>query len=436
VPDVLAERPTLRRFGTVRSPRRSTVRVDRLHTVTRIATASLVVVALCSGAGTVPPSAATVAAPAARTVTIDGVDYPNPLRLDNGDAVTTAAEWEGTRRAELLAGFRQDVYGQGLPDAPAETFQVTSTGFPGVTRKIVKIAVTGPRGTGSFEVTLFVPRTAGKPRGTFLMIDHRGAVGDDPSGSSGYAPVSTIVGAGYAFASFDVADIAPDDSDTYRSRMIDLFHPADQELPADAGRAISAWAWGAGRAMDYLQTDPDIDPATVAVIGHSRGGKAALWAGAQDTRFAAVVANDSGSTGAKLARRGDGGVGAETVAAVNASFPHWFPPTYRAYGDRVGSLPVDQHELLALIAPRRVVVASATDDANADPEGEFLAYVAAVPVYALYGLGDTGLSSPAWPPAADRGFRGPAMSYHRRSGGHGLTPADWALYLNGDLFSR
>jgi Prolyl oligopeptidase family len=456
---------------------RSGSRGDRLHTVTRIATSSFVVVATCAAAGAMlqsealatthspragqramqggtapafagrnPPEGRVVAVqtvsatlgggPAEKTVTSDGDDYPNPLRLNNGDSVTTAAEWENTRRAELLADFRQNVYGQGLPDPPAHTFQVTWTDFPGVTRKIVKVTVAGSQGTGSFDVTLLLPKTDGKPLGTFLMIDHRGGVGDDPSRSSGYAPVSTIVEAGYAFASFRADDIAPDDSRTYRSKMIDLFHPSDQQLPDNAGRAISAWAWGVSRAMDYLQTDPDIDPRRVAVIGHSRGGKAALWAGAQDTRFAAVVANDSGSTGAKPARRGDGGVGAETVAGINASFPHWFPQTYKAYNDRVSSLPVDQHELLALIAPRRVVLGSAAGDANADPEGEFLAYVAAAPVYALYGLGATGLPSLTWPPETDRGFRGPAMSYHRRSGGHGLTAADWEVYLNGDLFSR
>ncbi len=243
-------------------------------------------------------------APAATTVTIDGEAYPNPLRLNNGSSVTTAAEWESTRRAELLADFRQNVYGQSLPDPAAPTFQVASTDFPGGTRKIVKVTVTGPQGTGSFTVKLFVPKTDGKPRGTFLMIDHRGAVADDPSRSTAYAPVSTIVKAGYAFASFKAADIAPDNSSTYRSKMINLFHPSGQALPDNAGRAISAWAWGASRAMDYLATDPDIDPTKVAVIGHSRGGKAALWAGAQDVRFAAVIANDAGSTGTKPARPG------------------------------------------------------------------------------------------------------------------------------------
>ncbi|MEU7814791.1 acetylxylan esterase [Pseudonocardia sp. NPDC049154] len=407
--------------------------------MTRCATSLLVVVAMCAASGSaLQPAPVRTAAltQAPRTVTIDGEEYPNPLRLHNGAAVTTAAEWENTRRAELLADFRENVYGQSLPAPTTQTFEVASTDFPAVTRKIITITVTGPQGTGSVDLTLFVPKTGAKPRGTFLMIDHRGEVGDDPDRSSGIAPVSTITDAGYAFAAFDAGEVAPDDSGSYRSTMIDLFHPSDEELPADAGRAISAWAWGASRAMDYLQTDPDIDPTKVAVIGHSRSGKAALWAGAQDTRFAVAIPNNSGSTGTKLARRGDGGVGAETVARINGSFPHWFPQTYKAYNDRVDSLPVDQHELVALMAPRRVVVASATDDANADPEGEFLAYVAAAQVYELYGLGDTGLPSTSWRPPTDKGFRGPAMSYHLRSGGHGLTAADWDIYLNGDLFSR
>lgn len=370
------------------------------------------------------------------TVTIDGTEYPDPLRLNNGAPVDSVATWEGERRAELLADFRQHVYGQNLPDPIAQTFDVESTDVDGVTRKIVKINITGPHGSGSFDLKLFVPKTGGTPRGTFLMIDHRGSVSDDPNQSSGYAPVSKITEAGYAFAQIEAEDIAPDDSESYRTKMIDLFHDPGEELPDNASRAIGAWAWGASRAMDYLQTDPDIDPSKVAVIGHSRSGKAALWAGAQDTRFAVTVANNSGSTGAKLARRGDGGVGAETVARVNESFPHWFPQTYKSYGDRVQSLPVDQHGLLALVAPRRVVIGSAAEDANADPEGAFLAYVAAAKVYALYGLGDTGLPSTAWKPPTDTLFRGPAMSYQLRSGGHGLSEAEWDSYLKGDLFSR
>ena len=376
----------------------------------------------------------TASGPAESTVTIDGIDYPNPLRSNNGDSVNSAASWEGTRRAELLADFRQHVYGQSLPKPTEQTFRVTSRNVGDVTRKKVTINVTGPQGSGSFDMKLFLPETGSKPRGTFLMIDHRGSVGDDPSTSSEYAPVSKINDAGYALASFDADDVAPDDSDSYRNKMINLFHPSAKKLPDDAGRVISAWAWGASRAMDYLETDPDIDPDAVAVIGHSRGGKASLWAGAQDPRFAAVVTNNSGSTGTSLARRAKDG--AETVARINNSFPHWFPQTYKSYNDRESSLPVDQHELLALVAPRRVVVGSATDDSNADPKGEFQSYVAAARVYELYGLGDTGLPSSKWRPTADKDFRGPAMSYHLRSGGHGLLATDWDTYVNGDLFSR
>lgn len=362
------------------------------------------------------------------TMTLAGTRVPDPLVLDNGDTVDSVQTWERQRRPELLEAFRDHVYGQPLPEATEITFNEQSLSDGG---KKVTIEVTGPEGSASFPLRLFVP-TGETPKGTFLLIDHRGSVGDEPS-SSGYAPVTTILEAGYAFAALDAGQVAPDDPGSYRSGVIDAFYPSGQDLPDDAGRAISAWAWGASRAMDYLQTDPDIDPDKVAVIGHSRGGKAALWAGAQDTRFPVVISNNSGSTGAKLARRDEAG---ESIAAINDQFPHWFPETYQAYADSADSLPVDQHQLLALIAPGRVVVGSATDDANADPQGEFLSYLGAAPVYDLYGLGDTGLSSQSWPPTTDEGFRGPAMSYHLRSGGHGLDDADWNTYLDGDLFKR
>jgi hypothetical protein len=380
-------------------------RVDRLHIVTRVVTALLVAGAALASVPTVVPVA----------VVIDGRDYPDPLRLDDGAPVADVATWESTRRPEILAAFAENVYGESLPQPTAQTFDVAEQGG----HKTVTIRITGPEGSGSFTADLYLPE--GTPRGTFLMIDHRGS---DPGGSSDYVPTERITKAGFALAHFDANAVAQDGGD-YRSRMIDLFHPADQPLPKDAGRAVSAWAWGASRVMDYLQTDPDVAGAPVAVLGHSRSGKAALWAGAQDTRFAAAITNDSGSTGTKLARRDSG----ESVARINESFPHWFPETYKAFGDDPGSLPVDQHQLLSLLAPRTVLVGSADGDANADPEGEFLSYRAAAPVFALYGLGETGLPSDAWPPARDTPFRGPAMGYHLRSGDHGLTAADWDVYL-------
>lgn len=432
-------------MSTPISPRsRRRVLLPVARTATSLFVVGAVAAAGCVGAvgATATPvaHAASTSVPAAglsvaATVTIDGTQYPNPLRLLDGTGVTDVARWEGTRRAELLAAFRENVYGQPLPKPTKQTFDVRTSDDGDVTLKKVTIGITGPEGTGKFTLRLFVPKGQ-TPRGTFLMIDHRGSVSDDPGQSSDYAPVSTITKAGYAFAQIDANDIAPDDSGSYRSKMINLFHPSGSDLPDDAGRAVAAWAWGASRAMDYLQTDKDIDPSKVAVIGHSRSGKAALWAGAQDPRFAAVISNNSGSTGAKLARRGDGGVGAETVSRVNSSFPYWFPKTYQAYGNKVDELPVDQHELMGLVAPRKLVIASASDDSNADPEGEFLAYEAASEIYDLYGLGDNGLGTTGWKPATDTAFTGPAMSYHLRSGGHGLKAADWNIYLKGDLFTQ
>ena len=252
-----------------------------------------------------PPAAAAAAVRAA--VPLGGLEVPDPLALDSGGRVTSVRQWEQQRRPQLLEAFQENVYGTSLPAPTKTTFSEGSGG--GGSAKKVTITVTGPEGTASFSLRLFTP-SSGKPKGTFLLIDHRGSVGDDP-GSGGYAPVSTITGDGFALAALNAEEVAPDDAGSYRNGVINAFYPAGQDLPADAGRTISAWAWGASRAMDYLQTDPDIDPTKVAVIGHSRGGKAALWAGAQDPRFPVVISNNSGSTGAKLARRGDGG---ESVA--------------------------------------------------------------------------------------------------------------------------
>ena len=204
------------------------------------------------------------------------------------------------------------------------------------------------------------------PAPVFLLINNRSPNDTDPTRAlqSGFWPAERILERGYGIAALHNAELAPDDKDRYRDGVIRLFEgDGDRARPRNAWRALGAWAWGASRAMDYFASDSRVDSRRVAVVGHSRGGKAALWAGAQDERFALVVSNESGEGGAALSRRNFG----ETVARITESFPHWFADTYKDFAGRERDLPVDQHMLLALIAPRALYVASADGDLWSDP---------------------------------------------------------------------
>lgn len=379
---------------------------------------------------------------------------PDPLVRDNGQRVTTAAAWTAERRPELLAAFANIEYGRTPGPLPAVTAKVAEEG-PALGGTARRRQVTLTFGTGANAVTahvlMLVPAKATAPVPAFAILNFQGnqAVTTDPAVALATAwlpnddpgvvdhhatekargtettrfPVDLIVSRGYALVTAYYGDFDPDFDDGFQNGVHPLFYRGGQTHPADGEwGSIGAWAWGLSRILDYLETDHAIDATRVAVAGHSRLGKAALWAGVQDTRFALVISNESGSGGAALHKR----IYGETVADITRVFPHWFTSGFRQYAGHEDRLPFDQHELLALVAPRPLYVASAEGDRWADPKGEFLSALGAVPVYQL--LSTSALGGVTEMPPADHPVGG-TIGYHMRTGPHDLTRYDWEQYL-------
>lgn len=351
---------------------------------------------------------------------------PDPLKTQDGKTVSNSKDWEKTRRPEILSLFEDHVYGKMPAGYDKISYQVTHQDKAAMggkaTLKEVEITVTERSESIKINLILFVPNKRKGPVPAFVLINNRGKRNTSASRDtiSGFWPAEQVIESGYAISAFHYSDAAPDNKNTYQNGVLRLY----PELAKDSNgmKAVGAWAWAASRVMDYLLTDKDIDSGKIAVVGHSRGGKAALWAAAEDQRFAICFSNCSGNTGAALSKRNFG----ETVAIINTAFPHWFADNYKKYNDNEQALPVDQHMLIALITPRPVYVTNASKDLWADPTGTFLAMKHAEPVYALY---KEKSQLPDTPPTLDTPIIQPPLGYHNRTGIHDMTFYDWAQFV-------
>jgi hypothetical protein len=365
---------------------------------------------------------------------------PDPLTFPDGKKVRNARDWYQKRRPQILELFEENMHGHSPARPAAMKFEVFEKGAPAfdgkATRRQVTIYFTGDKNGPKADLLLYLPAAAkgrvpvllnlsfspnsntvddpGVKPGEMWNRDHQRVPAPQGRGIGRVTRLRDFLDNGFGFATIYYGDIEPDFAGGAQYGIRGAF-------PQNDWGAIGAWAWGLSRAMDYLETDPGVDAKRVAILGISRLGKTVLWAGAQDTRFAMVIASCSGEGGAALSRRNYG----ETVKNLNVNFGYQFAQNYQKFGDNVNALPVDANMLLSLIAPRPLLLQTGDKDNWSDPRGEFLAAVAAGPVWRLLGkddLGTTEMPAPGVPILRTPG-------YEMHAGGHGTVPSDWDVFL-------
>lgn len=351
------------------------------------------------------------------------LSIPDLMVMDNGNAVTNKTQWEKQRRPELLSTFANEVYGQLPKDLDKVEFEVSRVAVTAVAKSMQVLIKSQKQGKKhEMKLHVFLPKTGEGPFPVLLLISHRNVAELLKEPDTGFFPIAKIIGQGFAAAVFDVEDVAPDDPARFSDGILQQLYPDHLERE-DGMRGLSAWAWGAMRAMDYFVSEPMLDHQKAGVVGHSRGGKAALWCGANDSRWALTVSNESGCGGAALSKRQFG----ETIQRINTGFPYWFADNFKQYNGKEAEMAFDQHMLIASIAPRAVYVASAAEDLWADPKGEYLSLRLATSVYRdVYGLS---AALPAEFDPTPNVKHQPKIGYHLRSGKHDLTAYDWERFM-------
>jgi len=355
-------------------------------------------------------------------------NLPNSLITRSGLKVEDIATWENIRRKEIMQIFTDSIYGrspkQNEYTANINLLSTTPIFEATAVRKMVEFTITGPKGIHTYKAPLYLPNSENKVP-VIILINHRSSItGTTPN--SGFFPFqSVLLPRGYGAAVINVDEVAMDDRTDWDKGIIDAF----DMFGLYDWKCLSAWTFAVSRMIDYLETDDAVDITKIGVIGHSRGGKASMWAGAQDQRIALTCANDAGLGGDKLVRRAQGAL----LERIGRVFPRWYSTKATEYANQDQTLPFDWHQLTSTIAPRLLATGAASKDGNADPVGQFHTLVFTQPVFALYGKADikwTVDDAPNRSSTQSILLENGNIHHHLRIGEHDLKIEDWNYYLD------